>query len=163
MVAATAPQRKPVELKVEATREGEVVEVIVPALDPVALAPPPVARKVELPPPPPPPPPTGRRTAGFVIGGAGIVGVGVGVGLGVVALGKKSQSNTAGHCDSADTCDPTGLGLRSDALTAATGSTVAFVLGGLAIGGGIVLVATAPRVAPTVTVGPSSASLSWRW
>ena len=177
VVAATAPQRTSVEVKVEATREGEVVEVIVPALAPVAAPPPPPplvsARKVEPPPPPPPPPPSGagRRTAGFVIGGVGVVGVGIGVGLGVLALGKKSQSNSNSHCDTADTCDTIGLGLRSDALTAATGLTVGFVLGGLALVGGVVLVATAPGregghpqpAAPQVALGPGSASLAWRW
>ena len=90
----------------------------------------------------------------------------VGAGLGVLALQKKSQSNAGNHCDSADTCDTTGSALRSDALAAANGSNVGFILGALAIGGGIVLVATAPSpravAVPTVSVGPLRAALSWR-
>lgn len=159
VVTASAPQRKSVELKVEATAEGSVVEVIVPALDPAA---PPPAPKAQPAPPPPPPPPTssGRRTAGFVVGAVGIAGLAVGAGLGVVALQKKSQSNQGNHCDAADTCDSAGLGLRSDALAAANGSNAAIV----AIGGGIVLVATAPSGHASATVGVTpSATLAWRW
>jgi hypothetical protein len=169
VVAATAPGRKPVEVKVEATAESQVVEVIVPPLDPAAAPPGPTVKAAVGPPPPPPPPPasSGRRTAGFVVGAVGIAGVAVGAGLGVLAIQKKNQSNTGNHCDSADTCDSTGLALRSAGLAAANGSDVGFILGALAIGGGIVLVATAPSggaaVVPAVTVGPGSASLSWRW
>ncbi len=129
--------------------------------------PPKVVVEAKLPPPPPPPPPaapSGRRTAGFVVGAAGIVGVAVGAGLGVLALQKKSQSNTADHCDTSDACDGTGLGLRSDALAAANGSNAGFILGALAIGGGIALVATAPSANAPVNVGVSPrVSLAWRW
>lgn len=170
VVTATAPRRQRVEVKVEATTEGQTVEVIVPALLPAAPPPPPPPPLVVAPPPPPPPPPppaTGRRTAGFVLGGAGVVGVGIGIGLGVLALDKKSASNANDNCDAADTCNPTGLSLRSAGLAAATGSTVAFIVGGLAVGGGIVLIATAPGRdgghAPAIAVGPGNASLSWRW
>jgi len=170
VVTASAPRCKPVEVKVAAGAEAEVVEVIVPPLEPAEPKPPPRVLAVDPGPPPPPgPPPStppsvkGRRPAGFVIGAAGVAGVAIGAGLGVLALQKKSQSNAV-HCDSGDTCDSAGLGLRSDALAAANGSNVGFILGALAIGGGIVLVATAPSPhAPVISVGPRSALLSWRW
>jgi hypothetical protein len=125
-----------------------------------------------LPPKPPPlevivaPPSPAPRIAGFAVGGAGVVGVVLGAVFGVQALGAKSAG---GHCDSSDTCDAMGLALRSQGLKAANASTASFVLGGLALGTGIVLLATAPRgeplpaAVPSVAIGPAAASLVWRW
>ena len=167
VIAATAPKRKPWSTRVDVGQEGQAVEVAVPALE-VPPPPTPVVVRVEPPPPPappPPPPPSGRRrVAGFVVGGVGVVGLGVGAALGGLALSKKSASNADGHCDAADHCDGAGLALRSQGLTAATGSTVGFVVGGAALVTGIVLVATAPSAKePAVALGPGGASLSWRW
>src|SRR5262249_26970235 len=109
------------------------------------------------------------RIAGFVVGGAGVLGIAAGAYLGVHALSLKSASNADGHCDARDTCDKTGLALRGDALSSATASTVSIVLGGLATGGGIALLVasrapSAPAApAPSVAVGPGGAALSLRW
>ena len=62
--------------------------------------------------------------AGFVIGGAGlVVAVGLGSFFGATAISKKNQSNSNGSCDVSDSCNATGLGLRSDGLSAANGAT----------------------------------------
>jgi hypothetical protein len=169
-VTVSAPKKKPWTTTVDVGQEGQLAEVAVPTLEaeaPPPPPPPPVITRIEPPPPPPPPPPSGRqRVAGFVVGGVGVIGLGVGAGLGGMALSKKSQSNADGHCDAADRCDGTGLALRNQGLSAAAGSTVGFVVGGVALVTGIVLVATAPsarKPAPVVALGPGGASLSWRW
>src|SRR5882672_3860083 len=59
-----------------------------------------------------------RRWVGVGIGVAGVVGVGLGAVFGLGAKSKLNQSNSDGHCDAADTCDATGLSLRSDASNA---------------------------------------------
>lgn len=168
-VAASAPGKQAWTARIDVGQEGQLVEVAVPPLEDVAPPPPPVviARVVPLPPPPPPPPPPSRqRLAGFVVGGVGVAGIGVGAALGALALSKQSDSNQ-GHCrPTSDRCDPTGLALRQDGLLAATGSTVGFIAGGLALTTGIVLLSTAPTAAapaPSVALGPRGASLSWRW
>ena len=105
-----------------------------------------------------------RRWIGIAVGGAGVVGVALGAVFGLGAKSKLDQSND-GHCDHADTCDPTGLSLRKDASQAAGASTVAFVVGGVALAGGIVVYLTAPRATKSVgfvvapTVGGGSAML----
>jgi len=79
------------------------------------------------------------------------VGVALGAVFGLGAKSKLNQSNQDGHCDAKDTCDPTGLSLRSDASNAATLSTVMFAVGGVAIAAGAVLYFTAPHPAsPTM-------------
>jgi hypothetical protein len=105
-----------------------------------------------------------RRWIGIAVGGAGVVGIAVGAVFGLAAKSRLDQSND-GHCDPADTCDPTGLSLRKDASQAAGASTVAFVVGGVALAGGIVVYLTAPRATKSVgfavapTVGGGSAML----
>ncbi|MFT3775424.1 MAG: hypothetical protein QM820_59515 [Minicystis sp.] len=175
VLSASAPGRRPWSSDVEVKQEGQIVEVAIPALE--SDAPPPPA-KVEKPapiaappPPPPPPPPQGppaQRIAGFVVGGAGIVGLGVSLALGSQAIAKKNASNDGGGCDPmTNVCNGAGLSLRSEALGMATGSTVAFAVGLAALGTGIALVVTAPSTkqpaAPSVAVGPTGSTLTWRW
>jgi hypothetical protein len=171
VVDVTGKDRKPAHIEIDATREGEALDVEVPLLSPLPVASPPVAPPQpppEPPPPPPPPPSPAQKIAGFTIGGVGLgVGVSLGAYFGSAALDKKSQSNQAGHCDAADTCDATGLSLRSQGLSAANAATASVIAGGVAVVGGIVLVATAPRRAPAAVpaavLGPGAAALRWRW
>jgi hypothetical protein len=172
-LTASAPGKKPWSTEIELKQEGQSVDVEIPALAsnaPPPPPPPPVVVQPRLPPPPPPPPPppgmAGRRVAGFVVGGAGVVGLGVAFGLGGAALGKKSASNEGGCNAATDVCNAAGQALRSQGLGLATGSTVAFVVGLAAVGTGVVLVATAPAkkpAAPSVAAGPGGGSLTWRW
>jgi len=118
---------------------------------------------------------TGRRTAGVVIGGVGVVGLVLGSVFGGRALSKKAESNADNHCDAQNFCDPTGKSLRREGLTAGNISTASFILGGLAVAGGVVLVLTgAPRStakpaaagkrpAVELAAGPGSVCLSGRW
>ena len=72
-----------------------------------------------------------------------MVGLGVGTVFGLSAKSKQSDADT--HCNAADKCDPTGLALRQDGLSAATMSTVFFVVGAAAVAGGAVVYLTAPK------------------
>jgi hypothetical protein len=116
--------------------------------------------------PPPPSPPAGVetagdakktstpwRTVGWVLGGAGVVGLGVGTAFGLVAVSDKSDA----HCVN-DVCDAgTTGGIKSAALV----SDIGWIAGGvlLATGAGIVLFSpsagapgsTGVRLAPRVT------------
>jgi hypothetical protein len=111
-----------------------------------------------------------RRWIGIGVGAAGLIGVGVGTVLGLSAKSKLDESN-AGPCGAGDRCNAQGLALRHDASSAATGSTVGFVLGGIAVAAGVVLYATAPRgvagtgwvIAPLPTVGGGGAVVMARF
>jgi serine/threonine-protein kinase len=97
-----------------------------------------------------------RRWIGVGVGALGIVGVGIGSAFGLTAKSKLDQSNSS-HCDSADHCDSTGLGLRKDSENAATLSTILFAAGGVALAAGVVLYFTAPRARPAsaIVVAPA--------
>jgi serine/threonine-protein kinase len=108
-----------------------------------------------------------RRWIGIGVGAAGVIGLGVGAALGLNAKSKLDASN-AGPCGAGDRCNPQGLALRQDASSSASGSTVAFVLGGIAVAAGVVVYVTAPRgaassawvIAPAPTAGGGGATLA---
>jgi len=101
-----------------------------------------------------------QRIGGGVAAGAGVISVAVGAVVGIVAKSKLDQSNADNHCDATDACDGTGLQLRSSAGSAALGSTVAFVAGGVLLAGGAVLWFTAPRGdTPHIGLAPSPLGL----
>jgi hypothetical protein len=84
----------------------------------------------------------GLRTAGFVVGGLGIVGLGIGTAFGVSALSKNAESKDT--CDANNVCDPSGKTLRDSARSAGNASTIAFIAGGVLFAAGAVLVLTSP-------------------
>ncbi len=171
VVRATAPGKKPLELHVELKQEGAELVVEIPPLDELPAPPP-----VDAPPPPPPEPPPkpvspAQRNAGFAVGAVGVVGLGVGIGFGVMAISRKNASNAPGFCDANDVCTMAGQQLRIDGVHAATASTALIVVGGAALGTGIVLIATAPSPGPKrdlapsahLSLGPLGASLTTRF
>lgn len=83
-----------------------------------------------------------QRTVGWIVAGAGVVGLGLGAGFGLSSLGKRDDSRA--HCV-ADNCDATGVSLRDDAITNGNIATAATIAGGAALVGGLVLVLTAPK------------------
>jgi hypothetical protein len=83
-----------------------------------------------------------QRTVGWVAGGAGVAGLGVGVALAVLAKSKDSDANL--HCLTPSACDAEGVSLGNAARSLATGSTVAFIAGGVAVATGLVLLISAP-------------------
>lgn len=114
-----------------------------PAVPPYTPNPPPQARPAR-------PRGAGMRTAGFVVGGAGVVGLGIGAIFGGQAMAKNDDSQL--YCRTETLCTPQGKSLRDDAFKAATASTVGFAVGGVALATGIVLIVASPRPAPAVGV-----------
>ena len=86
----------------------------------------------------------GTRIAGLALIGVGVVGVGIGSYFGIHTKSKLDESNANG-CQPDNHCNAVGAGLRGDAESAGTASTVAFSLGLLAIAGGAVVYFTAPK------------------
>ena len=165
-------------------KEGEKNRAIAVVLEKPAAPPPPKPPvttepskpETESPPAPVPPPPVEQtpappqgssagKTAGFVIGGVGIVGLGVGTALGIVAIGDKN----GGHCVN-NMCDP---GSVSRMKSAALLSDVGLIAGGvlLAVGGTLVVLApgatargaASVRVSPTLTANGGGVVLGGRW
>ncbi len=85
-----------------------------------------------------------QRTVGWVVGGAGVVGLGLGAFLGLRASSKNDES--LDYCPNADNrCSAEGVALRDDAKSYATMSTIGFAAGGALLATGLVLVLTAPK------------------
>jgi hypothetical protein len=104
-----------------------------------------------------------NKTFALVAAGVGVIGIGVGAGFGLSAFGKWStaQSQCGSACGPNDAAQAT----KSDAQSAATISTVAFVVGAVGIAGGAILWFTAPsgaQVQVTPTYGAGSAGLTVR-
>jgi hypothetical protein len=106
------------------------------------------------------------KTAGLVVGAAGVVGLALGAVFGVEALSTK-----ASHCSSNDQCDP---GSSSTAYRQATLSTLGFAAGGALLVGGVTLYLLAPKgagerreaslaVAPAVGYSPGGLQVAGRW
>ncbi len=92
-----------------------------------------------------------RKTAGYVVGGIGVVGIGIGALTGLVAISDKNKlekSCTNGKCPS------TQQSAVNSYNTMGTLSTLGFVVGGLALAGGIVLIVTAPKDPKAAFVSP---------
>jgi hypothetical protein len=169
-VSAAAPGWKEWQTTLEVPARPGAQTVTVPRLE-MEAAPVPASPPILATPAPPAvadataPGDPGRtaRIVGVAAAGAGVVGVVVGAVFGLTAKSKLDESNANGHCDSTNACDVPGLGLRSDAKSAALVSTVAFALGGAAIAGGAVLWFTAPksaaRAGPSVGLVPAAGGL----
>jgi hypothetical protein len=110
------------------------------------------------------------KTVGWVLGGAGIVGLGVGAAFGLVAMNDKNDAK----CNDAGQCLP---GPLADARTAASAADIALVAGAVLFAGGAALVLFAPhassahepsptatvRVAPAVGVAGGSLMVDGTW
>jgi hypothetical protein len=99
------------------------------------------------------------KTMSYVLLGVGGAGVLVGAGFGMIALGKKtSLDNTCGNDKSH--CPASAQGDIDSIHSAATGSTIGFVIGGLAAGAGIILLVTAkPTATGDASEHPAHASV----
>jgi hypothetical protein len=102
---------------------------------------------------------------GWVLGGAGVLGLGVGTAFGVIAIGDKSAANcTSNVCDHG-----TVNGIKTSALV----SDIGWISGGVLLATGAALVLFAPKdsrapnvgleLAPTVTTrgGGFAAAALW--
>jgi hypothetical protein len=100
-----------------------------------------------------------QRTVGWVVGGAGVVGLGVGSVFGLMAA--RQWSTTKDEC-TASSCPNRSSAMddRDRALSLATVSTIALIFGGVATATGAVLVLTAPNAHAGTKTGAASLSLS---
>jgi hypothetical protein len=126
----------------------------------------PMARPEPVPAPPPPSEHGGglgtQKILALVAGGIGVVGLGVGTAFGLVAISKKStaQNECPNLC-----ATPDGVSKWSDAVSAANGATVGFVIAGVGLAGAAVLWFTAPRGAMSTQVGlgPGALQVKGSW
>jgi hypothetical protein len=88
----------------------------------------------------------GWKTAGWIVGGAGLVGIGVGAAFGVIAIEDKRNA----HCDANNVCD---AGTASGIKSAANVSNVGWIAGGVLLAGGAALVLFAPRASHDAAAG----------
>jgi hypothetical protein len=139
VITATAPGRKPLEVKViVAGGAGYVANVEIPLLaidpasrqKPTAVVAPPAQRGGT------------QRTIGWITSAVGLVGVGVGVAFGIDAMSKFGNSSQ--YCYPKNQCLPEGISYRNDARSAGNISTIAFIGGGAAVVAGLLIVLTAP-------------------
>lgn len=128
-VEATAPAKLPWRTTVEAPPAATALEVVVPRLTEIAPA---------ASPPPPVSAPSGRRTAAWIAGGAGIGGVVVAGVSGVMLLSAKSTADD--HCTGG--CDATGSDAVDRMRTLVPINAVAWGAAILGLGVGGVLFAT---------------------
>jgi hypothetical protein len=145
VVDAQAPHRKPFHQSIDVPSGGASVSVNVGELD---LA----DEGGGTPGPETPSSGSTQRTIGLVVGGLGVIGIGIGAAFGLTAMSKENDA-TQHHCDTSNHCDPQGVQLGKDAQSAATASTVAFAVGGVALAGGVLLYFTAPKGSSAPTVG----------
>lgn len=83
------------------------------------------------------------------VGGAGLVLGGI---TGIVAIDKKSAVEKG--CFPVGTCTPAGADAASAGRTFAVVSTVSFIVGAIAIAGGVTLVLMAPKAKKNIGIGP---------
>ncbi len=154
-ISATAVGKKPWDTTVTIAEGGTPTTVEVPTLAdaPVAPPPPPAAAgpKTTAPPPTEEHDGKGQRMIALGVGGLGVVGIGLGTVFGLVSKSRHDEAETL--CAPPNGCGQAGVDKRSDAYTAGTISTVAFIVGGVALAGGVALWLTAPHGATQAKVG----------
>jgi hypothetical protein len=133
--------------------DGSTTALLVPELTPLPSAQPAPAPVFAAPPTPHRAAPAANAEpavspATWVALGTGAAGIAVGGFFGALALSNNAQASH--HCVGNE-CDAIGVSLRSTALHRATASTVAFAVGGVALGASVVLYVTREREAPRVT------------
>ena len=148
-------------------REAQKIERETISFGPPA-APPSTSQPLAPQPVPAPPPPSERggglgtqKILALVAGGIGVVGLGVGSAFGLVAIKKSTaQSECPYLC-----ATPDGVSKWSDAVSAANGATVGFVIAGVGLAGAAVLWFTAPRggMSTQVGLGPGALQVKGSW
>lgn len=98
------------------------------------------------------------RIAALAVGAVGIAALGGGVFLGFQAKATYDSSNRGGHCVN-DACDAEGKGLRQDATSMATLSTIAVAGAGGALAASVLMYLFAPTTTVAPRVGPTEAGL----
>jgi hypothetical protein len=143
-IVVSAPSKATRHLNVKLVAQKGVVTTMVEPLEDPALPLPESSRASDPLPPLIAPASKTQKWIGVAVGGVGVLGLGAGAVLGVLAMSKLNDSNN-GPCNASDHCSTAGLGLRQDAEHFGNASTAAFIAGGVALAGGVVLFLTAPK------------------
>jgi hypothetical protein len=159
LVIATAPGRLERRYDVEVA-EGKTEKLVVEPGEERAPEPPPSTAKPAPTRAPAPTPPAdrtassgGTRTLGFVVAGAGALGILTGSVTGIIALQKKSAMlDDCEQVDSGYACGPDGLDAARSGDTFATVSTIAFAAGAIAGGAGLWLILSSNDESETALV-----------
>ena len=177
-IEASAPGKKKWSTLATVGPDGAAVTVAIPALEdgdlPSASAPPYAhAAARETAPSSPGPSRSERsrmeRTIALGVGGAGVVGIGIGSFFGLRSIAKHSDYEKL--C-SGGVCEPPAGPIHDDAVAAGNASTVAFLVGGALVAGGVVLWFVAPqasspvsriRLAPSVGSSGAGAVIAGGW
>jgi hypothetical protein len=93
----------------------------------------------------------GLRTTGWIVGGAGVASLGAGAIFALMAMSANSKSNET--CVD-NLCDRAGKESRDDALAAGNVATAFFILGGVAVAAGGVMILTSPSERKTARLAP---------
>lgn len=156
VVKATAPGYKPGEAHFNVVEAGDANASIELQKDPNAVvAPPPGANPGQGGATEPPPDTTSgggstQKTLGYAALGVGAAGVVVGSIFGVLAI--SAHGSLADSCQNG-TCDPSKDGDVSSYHTKGLVSTIGFIVGGVGLAGGAVLILTAPKSHSEVHIG----------
>jgi hypothetical protein len=94
-----------------------------------------------------------QRIAGATLVGGSLVGLTVGSVFGAITLNEKSQSLALCQPKNPMLCSAAGVTLRNEAYSAADVSTVAFIVGGVLLAGGLTTFFTTPSAAPKPSAG----------
>lgn len=153
-IVVTAPGKKPWSTEVEFKKDGEKIELTVPALQDAPAGVPTQGTGATTSDVLEPGRWSNRRKIALVTGGVGIVGLGVGTAMLISAKSKYSKADD--YCNSAGECtDTRGVTLRHDAITRADWATVPIGVGLAAIGVGVTLWVTDKKAKDS----PSTAAL----
>jgi hypothetical protein len=145
VVEASAPGRKSLRIAIKVGVDADGKQALVPMLEAQSEAPGIAAQPTAEPVAPvhPEAPPgdktgsSGLRTAGWVVGGLGILGLGIGTGFALHASSRNSDSKA--DC-AGDFCGPQGFSDRTDAVAAGNRATVGFAIGGIFVAGGLTMI-----------------------
>ena len=105
-----------------------------------------------------------QKILAIASGGVGVVGLGLGAAFGAIALSDKSSAQSI--CPSAQCPTAAGVTKWNSVSSAATVSTVGFIIAGVGLAGGAVLWFTAPKVGNASTqvgFGPGSLQVKGSW
>lgn len=146
---------KPAEKTIDVPQGPSATTVDVPQLEPIAAEPVALPPAVET---PAPPRSSTATVAGFSLLVVAAAGIAVGTPFGLRAIAKKGEMDDL--C-TGNACTDAGFTARDDAYSAATVSTVAFVVAGAALVAGTYLLLSRPSAAKTSAV--RAPFVGWRW
>lgn len=98
-----------------------------------------------------------QGTAGWILGGAGVVALAVGGFFGYRAYARDKSSKSECRTDTPNACTQEGAALREEAREAARLSTIVTAGGAVLLAGGVTLIIAAPSRAPERDVSPTRA------